>query len=93
MVKELKNKCPYCEAINNLELIAKIPIMFKVNEDGNVNFSVSNTTMIDKIDTLLTNFNEYEVKGHCNSCNKDCKCIITKDKKIIFVKEEDVKNE
>lgn len=90
-MKELKNKCPNCGFTNKMELIVEVPTIFKVTEDGEVNFSVRNDTMINKIDNLLGKFKEYNIHGHCNSCDKNCRCIITKDKKIIFIKEEDMR--
>ncbi len=92
-MKELKNKCPNCGSTNKMELIVEVPTIFKVTENGEVNFSVRNDTMINKIDNLLDKFKKYNIHGHCNSCDKNCECIITKDKKIIFIKEEDMKNE
>lgn len=92
-MKELKNRCPNCGVTDKMELVVDVPTILKVSEDGKVNFSVRNNTMINKIDDLLNKFEKYSVHGHCSSCDKNCKCIITKDKKIIFVKEKDMKNE
>lgn len=89
-MKELKNRCPNCNVTDKMELVVDVPTILKVNEKGEVNFSVKNDTMINKVDDLLNNFKKYNVHGHCSSCNKNCKCIITKDKKIIFVKEKDI---
>lgn len=90
-MKELKNRCPNCGAVDKMELVVDVPTILKVSKDGEVNFSVRNDTMINKIDNLLDRFKKYNVHGHCNSCDEDCKCVITKDKKVIFVKEKDIK--
>ena len=90
-MKELKNRCPNCGVTDKMELVVDMPTILKVSENGEVNFSVRNNAMINKIDDLLNKFKKYSVHGHCSSCNKDCKCMITKDKKIIFVEEKDMK--
>ena len=92
-MKELKNRCPNCGVVDKMELVVDVPTILRVSKNGEVNFSVRNDTMINKIDDLLDKFEKYSVHGRCSSCNKNCKCIVTKDKKIIFVKEEDIKNE
>ena len=90
-MRKLKDKCPNCGDSNSMDLIVDIPTVFTVEENGKINFSVNNNPMIDKMDDFLDNFNRYNVKGHCHTCGVESTCLLTKDKRIIFVKNEGMK--
>ena len=90
-MRELRYKCPSCGDSHSMDLIVDIPTVFTVEENGKVNFSINNNPMIDKIDDLLDNFNKYNVRGHCRTCGVESACLLTKDKRIIFVENKGVK--